>query len=73
MNFKPTEYELVSVASGTRRSDEGGWTLGRDAWREGVYHHSSWLASVFWRSSLERMDASVDGMDGLLAVGAPWR
>ncbi|MCD6342631.1 MAG: cysteate synthase [Spirochaetaceae bacterium] len=28
MNFKPTEYELVSVASGTRRSDEGGWTLG---------------------------------------------
>ena len=28
MSFKPTEYSLVSVATGTRRSDEGGWTLG---------------------------------------------
>ena len=27
MNFKPTEYELVSVATGERRPDTGGWTL----------------------------------------------
>ncbi len=26
--FQPTEYQLVSVASGTRRPDEDGWTLG---------------------------------------------
>ena len=26
--FRPTEYELVSVASGSRRTDQGGWTLG---------------------------------------------
>ncbi len=28
MTFKPTEYKLVSAATGTRRPDEGGWTLG---------------------------------------------
>ena len=28
MSFSPTEYELVSVASGARRPDDGGWTLG---------------------------------------------
>ena len=27
MSFRPTEYELVSVATGTQRPDEGGWTL----------------------------------------------
>lgn len=27
MSFMPTEYNLVSVASGTRRPDESGWTL----------------------------------------------
>lgn len=26
--FSPTEYELISVATGKRRSDAGGWTLG---------------------------------------------
>lgn len=28
MSFSPTSYELVSVGTGTRRPDEGGWTLG---------------------------------------------
>ncbi len=28
MSFKPTSYELISVATGSRRPDSGGWTLG---------------------------------------------
>lgn len=28
MSFKPTEYKLTSVATGTCRPDDGGWTLG---------------------------------------------
>ena len=28
MSFIPTSYELVSAATGTRRADESGWTLG---------------------------------------------
>jgi cysteate synthase len=27
VSFKPTSYQLVSAATGTRRPDEGGWTL----------------------------------------------
>ena len=28
MSFSPTSYELISVATGSRRADKGGWTLG---------------------------------------------
>jgi cysteate synthase len=28
VSFKPTAYELISVATGSRRPDSGGWTLG---------------------------------------------